>query len=61
MRKPFSDLDRWIDELDRETTYLFVCTVGARSEVAAGEARARGFDAYSLAGGMTRLPAGRAA
>jgi thiamine biosynthesis protein ThiI len=61
LRRPFSDLDRWIDDLDRDTTYLFVCTVGARSEVAAGEARARGFDAYSLAGGMTRLPAGRAA
>jgi thiamine biosynthesis protein ThiI len=60
-RKPFSDLDRWIDELERDTTYLFVCTVGARSEVAAGEARARGYDAYSLAGGITRLPAGRAA
>ena len=60
-RRPFSDLDRWIDELDRATTYLFVCTVGARSEVAAGEARARGYDAYSLAGGITRLPAGRAA
>jgi thiamine biosynthesis protein ThiI len=61
LRKPFSDLDRWVDELDREATYLFVCTVGARSEVAAGEARARGFDAYSLAGGISRLPAGRAA
>jgi thiamine biosynthesis protein ThiI len=61
VRKPFSDLDRWIDDLDRETTYLFVCTVGARSEVAAGEARARGYDAYSFAGGITRLPAGRAA
>jgi thiamine biosynthesis protein ThiI len=61
LRRPFSDLDRWIDELERGTTYLFVCAVGARSEVAAGEARARGFDAYSLAGGMTRLPAGRAA
>jgi thiamine biosynthesis protein ThiI len=60
-RKPFSDLDRWIDELDRDATYLFVCTVGARSEVAAGEARARGFDAYSLAGGIARLPSGRAA
>jgi thiamine biosynthesis protein ThiI len=60
-RKPFSDLDRWIDELKRDTTYLFVCTVGARSEVAAGEARARGYDAYSLAGGITRLPTGRAA
>ena len=61
VRKPFSDLDRWIDELDRDATYLFVCTVGARSEVAAGEARARGYDAFSLAGGMTRLPSGRAA
>jgi thiamine biosynthesis protein ThiI len=61
LRKPFSDLDRWIDELDHGKTYLFVCTVGARSEVAAGEARARGYDAYSLAGGITRLPAGRAA
>jgi thiamine biosynthesis protein ThiI len=61
VRKPFSDLDRWIDDLARDTIYLFVCTVGARSEVAAGEARARGYDAYSLAGGITRLPAGRAA
>jgi thiamine biosynthesis protein ThiI len=61
VRKPFSDLDRWVDELDRDATYLFVCTVGARSEVAAGEARARGYDAFSLAGGMTRLPSGRAA
>ena len=61
LRRPFSDLDRWIDDLDQDATYLFVCTVGARSEVAAGEARARGYDAYSLAGGMTRLPAGRAA
>jgi thiamine biosynthesis protein ThiI len=60
-RKPFTDLDRWIDELKRDTTYLFVCTVGARSEVAAGEARARGYDAYSLAGGITRLPTGHAA
>lgn len=60
LRMPFHDLDRWIHELDRSATYLFVCTVGARSEVAAGEARARGIAAYSLAGGLTRL-GGRAA
>jgi thiamine biosynthesis protein ThiI len=61
LRRPFSDLDRWIDDLEQDAKYLFVCAVGARSQVAAGEARARGYDAYSLAGGLTRLPGSRAA
>lgn len=55
MRLPFSRFEEWETDLSRDETYLFVCSVGVRSDMVAGELRARGFRAYSLAGGIPRL------
>ena len=41
------------DSLDRERTVVFVCSGGNRSAVAAEAFRMSGFDAHSLAGGLT--------
>jgi hydroxyacylglutathione hydrolase/adenylyltransferase/sulfurtransferase len=41
------------DSLDKETTVVFVCSGGNRSAMAAEAFRLSGFDAYSLAGGLT--------
>lgn len=57
LRLPFSRVDEWIDDLERDRTYLFVCSVGSRSEVVAQTLDERGYQAYCLAGGVHRLPA----
>ncbi|MGH9283869.1 MAG: hypothetical protein ACRD0S_13145, partial [Acidimicrobiales bacterium] len=56
LRLPFSRLAEWGQTLDRRRTYVFVCSQGNRSEMVAHELRGRGVDAYSLAGGIVRLP-----
>jgi thiamine biosynthesis protein ThiI len=56
VRLPFSRLGEWAAGLDRGRTYVFVCTHGSRSEMVAHDLRGRGVDAYSLAGGIGRLP-----
>jgi rhodanese-related sulfurtransferase len=40
------------EELDKEHTVVFVCSVGNRSAMAAEAFSTGGFDAYSLAGGL---------
>lgn len=58
LRRPFSEIESWIGELDRERAYLFVCSVGSRSEVVAQTLDERGYRAYCLAGGVHRLGRG---
>ncbi|HXF56021.1 MAG TPA: tRNA uracil 4-sulfurtransferase ThiI [Actinomycetota bacterium] len=58
LRLPFSTALDSLETLDRDRTYVLVCTAGVRSEVLARELRARGYQAYSLAGGLAALPAG---
>ena len=55
-RMPFGRAHEWSRDLDRSATYLFVCSNGNRSEIVAHDLRRRGVDAYSLAGGISRLP-----
>jgi thiamine biosynthesis protein ThiI len=55
-RLPFSQAHEWSPGLEAGRTYLFVCTHGNRSEIVAHDLRRRGVDAYSLAGGVSRLP-----
>lgn len=43
--------------LDRSAKYLLLCATGKRSLAAARELRARGFEVYSLAGGLQALAA----
>lgn len=40
--------------LERERPVVFYCRLGSRSEMAAQALRAAGYDAYSMAGGLTR-------
>jgi thiamine biosynthesis protein ThiI len=56
VRLPFSRMAEWSSGLDRERSYVFVCAHGNRSEIVAHDLRSRGIDAYSLAGGASRLP-----
>ena len=56
VRLPFSRLAEWGPDLDPGRTYVFVCSHGNRSEMVAHDLRGRGVDAYSLAGGIGRLP-----
>lgn len=56
MRLPFGQAREWIPGLDGSKTYLFVCARGNLSEIVAHDLRRRGVDAYSLAGGVSRLP-----
>ena len=55
-RLPVSEAAAWTPGLDPAGRYLFVCTHGNRSEMVAHELRGRGVDAFSLAGGVARLP-----
>ena len=48
-----NDLTAAADSIDRERKVVFVCSVGNRSTVAAEAFRMSGFDAHSLAGGLT--------
>jgi rhodanese-related sulfurtransferase len=41
-------------EIDRERPVIFQCRLGARSSMAARAFRAAGYEAYSMAGGLTR-------
>lgn len=56
VRLPFALVQEWSPGLEPSRTYLFVCTNGNRSETVAHELRLRGIDAFSLAGGITKLP-----
>jgi thiamine biosynthesis protein ThiI len=56
IRLPLSRSGEWAARLDPERTYVFVCAHGNRSEMVAHDLRRRGHDAYSLAGGLGRLP-----
>lgn len=56
VRLPFGQVAEWSPGLEASRTYLFVCSNGNRSEIVAHELRRRGLDAYSLAGGISRLP-----
>ncbi|MGH2709653.1 MAG: tRNA uracil 4-sulfurtransferase ThiI [Actinomycetota bacterium] len=56
VRLPFGLVREWVSRLDRSKTYLFVCARGNLSEIVAHDLRSRGFEAYSLAGGISRLP-----
>ena len=56
VRLPFGQVGEWSTGLEASRTYLFVCSNGNRSEIVAHELRRRGLDAYSLAGGIPRLP-----
>jgi thiamine biosynthesis protein ThiI len=56
LRLPFSRADEWSPGLDAGRTYVFVCSHGNRSEMVAHDLRRRGLNAYSLAGGLGRLP-----
>lgn len=55
VRLPFSRVHEWLPDLDREATYLFVCSVGSRSELVAEQLHERGYRAFCLAGGVHRL------
>ncbi|MGH2739695.1 MAG: tRNA uracil 4-sulfurtransferase ThiI [Actinomycetota bacterium] len=55
LRRPFSRSDEWMPDLDRNRSYVFVCSVGRRSEMVAHELHERGYLAYCLAGGVPRL------
>ena len=56
VRLPYTRADEWAPGLDPDRTYLFVCSHGLRSESIAHELRRRGLRAFSLAGGIGRLP-----
>lgn len=56
LRLPFGLASQWRSQLESTKTYLFVCTNGSRSEIVAHDLRRRGMDAFSLAGGIARLP-----
>lgn len=56
LRLPFGQVREWSEGLDRSKTYLFVCVRGNLSEIVAHDLRRHGYDAYSLAGGVSRLP-----
>jgi thiamine biosynthesis protein ThiI len=56
IRLPYSRAHEWTGGLDSGRTYLFVCSHGLRSESVAHELRRRGLRAFSLAGGIGRLP-----
>ncbi|MFN2590224.1 MAG: THUMP domain-containing protein [Actinomycetota bacterium] len=56
VRLSFSGVQEWSSGLELSKRYLFVCSNGSRSEIVAHELRLRGIDAYSLAGGIPRLP-----
>jgi len=56
VRLPFSRIAEWAQGLDPQKTYVFVCSQGNRSEMVAHDLRARGVNAFSLAGGAGRLP-----
>jgi thiamine biosynthesis protein ThiI len=56
VRLPFSRAAEWSPGLDPRRTYVFVCTHGNRSEMVAHDLRRRGLAAYSLSGGLGRLP-----
>ena len=55
LRLPFSEVGEWSASLDREPVYLFVCSVGSRSELVAQQLSERGYRAFCLAGGVHRL------
>lgn len=55
LRLPFSEVGEWMGTLDPDPTYLFVCSVGSRSELVAQQLSERGFRAFCLAGGAHRL------
>lgn len=55
LRLPFSRVEEWRDDLDRATAYLFVCSIGSRSELVAQQLAEEGYRAYALAGGVARL------
>ncbi|HEX6262441.1 MAG TPA: tRNA uracil 4-sulfurtransferase ThiI [Actinomycetota bacterium] len=54
-RLPFSRLHEWLPQLDPKEPYLFVCSVGSRSELVAEQLWGKGYRAYCLAGGAHRL------
>jgi tRNA uracil 4-sulfurtransferase len=56
VRLPYTRAHEWAPGLDPDRTYLFVCSQGLRSESIAHELRRRGLRAFSLAGGIGRLP-----
>jgi thiamine biosynthesis protein ThiI len=56
VRLPFGLARDWSPGLERSKTYLFVCARGNLSEIVAHDLRRQGYDAYSLAGGISRLP-----
>jgi thiamine biosynthesis protein ThiI len=56
VRLPFGLAREWVESLDTSKTYLFVCARGNMSEIVAHDLRSRGLEAYSLAGGISRLP-----
>jgi thiamine biosynthesis protein ThiI len=56
VRLPFGLAREWVESLDPSKTYLFVCARGNLSEIVAHDLWSRGMRAYSLAGGISRLP-----
>ena len=48
-----NELTAVADSIDRDVPVVFVCAVGNRSAMAADAFRTAGFDAFSLAGGLT--------
>jgi thiamine biosynthesis protein ThiI len=56
VRLPFALVAQWAPGLDRARTYLFVCRHGNLSEIVAHDLRRKGLRAYSLDGGIARLP-----
>lgn len=56
LRLPFGLASQWRAQLESTKTYLFVCTNGSRSEIVAHDLRSKGMAAFSLAGGIPRLP-----
>ena len=56
VRLPYTRAHEWTPGLDPDRTYLLVCSHGLRSESLAHEIQRRGIRAFSLAGGIGRLP-----
>jgi thiamine biosynthesis protein ThiI len=54
---PYSGALERLDLLDSDHAYVLVCPAGQRSRRLAGELRQRGITAWSLRGGLKRLPA----
>ncbi len=48
-----NELTAAADSIDRERAVVFICSSGNRSAMAAEAFRLSGYDAYSLAGGLT--------